>query len=68
VEKTFEVARETAENKNSMLQDIERGKRTEIDYINGAISRYGQKHKVPTPMNDLITSLVKGLERRTTKQ
>nr|MDO8081451.1 2-dehydropantoate 2-reductase [Candidatus Freyarchaeota archaeon] len=67
VEKTFEVARETAQNKNSMLQDIERGKRTEIDFINGAISRYGKKHSVPTPMNELITALVKGLEKRMTK-
>ncbi len=67
VEKTFEVARETAKNKNSMLQDIEKGKRTEIDYINGAISKYGEKHRVPTPMNDLITALVKGLEKRTLK-
>ncbi|MEX2753282.1 MAG: ketopantoate reductase family protein [Candidatus Freyarchaeota archaeon] len=67
VEKTFEVARQTAQNKNSMLQDIERGKRTEIDYINGAISRYGREVHVPTPMNDLVTALVKGLEKRTTK-
>lgn len=67
VEKTFEVARGTAQNKNSMLQDIERGKRTEIDFINGAISGYGKKHGVLTPVNDLITALVKGLEKRTTK-
>jgi 2-dehydropantoate 2-reductase len=67
VEKTFEVARETAQNKNSMLQDIERGKRTEIDFINGAISRYGKNHNIPTPMNDMITSLVKGLEKRMAK-
>ncbi|MFB0560912.1 MAG: ketopantoate reductase family protein [Candidatus Lokiarchaeia archaeon] len=68
VEKTFEVARETAKNKNSMLQDIEKGKRTEIDYINGAISKYGEKNHAPTPMNDLITSLVKALEKRTVKK
>jgi 2-dehydropantoate 2-reductase len=67
VEKTFEVARETAKNKNSMLQDIERGKRTEIDFINGAISRYGKIHNIPTPMNDIITALVKGLEKRMEK-
>lgn len=67
VEKTFDVARETAQTKNSMLQDIEKGKRTEIDYINGAISKYGEKLRVPTPMNDLITALVKGLEKRTAK-
>jgi len=68
VEKTFEVARETAQNKNSMLQDIERGKRTEIDFLNGAISRLGKDHSVPTPMNELITALVKGLEKRIQKR
>jgi 2-dehydropantoate 2-reductase len=67
VEKTFEVARETAQNKNSMLQDIEKGKRTEIDFLNGAVSRLGKNNGVPTPMNDLITALVKGLEKRTIK-
>ena len=57
--KTVEM---TAKNKNSMLQDIEKGKRTEIDFINGAISNLGKKNGVLTPLNTLLTHLVKGLE------
>ena len=64
VSETFETIRATAQNYNSMLQDIWRGKRTEIDYINGAIVRLGSKVRVRTPLNSLLTSLVKGLERR----
>lgn len=60
---TKEVARLTAENKSSMLQDIENGKRTEIDSICGAISRLGAKKGIPTPVNSTLTALVKGIEK-----
>ncbi len=63
VEKTFKVAEATAPNKNSMLQDVEKGKRTEIDFINGAIVRIGEEIGVSTPINYTLTALVKGLER-----
>jgi len=56
------TAEMTAQNKNSMLQDIEKGKRTEIDFINGAISNLGKRKGVKTPLNNLLTHLVKGLE------
>jgi 2-dehydropantoate 2-reductase len=56
------TAEMTAQNKNSMLQDIEKGKRTEIDFINGAISNLGKRVGVKTPLNSLLTHLVKGLE------
>ncbi|MGQ9459707.1 MAG: ketopantoate reductase family protein [Candidatus Bathyarchaeaceae archaeon] len=56
------TAEMTAKNKNSMLQDIEKGKRTEIDFINGAISNLGKRVGVKTPLNNLLTHLVKGLE------
>ncbi|TYO99425.1 ketopantoate reductase [Geothermobacter ehrlichii] len=49
-------------HKPSMLQDIEAGRITEIDYINGKIREYGQRAGVPTPYNDALRSLVKGLE------
>ena len=58
------VALKTAENRSSMLQDIERGRRTEIDYINGAIVKLGEELGVPTPVNMVLTLLVKSLERR----
>ncbi len=48
----------------SMYHDLwERGK-TEIDALNGAISRYGKQLGIPTPVNDLITAMVKFLEKK----
>ncbi|UCE07979.1 MAG: ketopantoate reductase family protein [bacterium] len=64
IDKAFEVARRTAMNKNSMLQDIEKGKRTEIDFINGALVKYGIEVGVSCPINGVLTALVKGLEKR----
>ncbi|MBD3227011.1 MAG: 2-dehydropantoate 2-reductase [Candidatus Lokiarchaeota archaeon] len=62
IQKAIKVAERTADNKNSMLQDIEKGKRTEIKYINGAISELSKEKNIETPMNDLLTALIKGLE------
>ncbi len=53
----------TAKHKSSMLQDIERGKRTEIDYLNGAIVLMGKRYKIETPVNETITNVVKMLEK-----
>jgi 2-dehydropantoate 2-reductase len=47
----------------SMWQDLQNKKRTEIDAINGAISTLGKKHGIATPYNDMITSLIKVLEK-----
>lgn len=47
----------------SMLQDIKKGKKTEIDFLNGFISDLGRDLKVATPINDEMTSLVKKIER-----
>ena len=52
----------TRANKSSMLQDIERGKMTEIRQLNGAILYYGRKTRVKTPVNEILTRLVLGLE------
>ncbi len=51
----------TADHYASMLKDIKRGK-TEIDALNGAICRLGKKFGVETPVNEVITSLVKAKE------
>jgi len=48
--------------KSSMLQSLERGKPTEIDYLNGYISDNGAKYGIPTPVNDMIISIVKDIE------
>ncbi len=50
------------EHKASMLQDVEARRQTEIDFLNGGIGRFGRELGVPTPLNDAITRLVKGLE------
>ena len=46
-----------------MLQDVEARRPTEIDYLNGGIARFGAEHGVPTPLNNAIWALVRGLER-----
>jgi 2-dehydropantoate 2-reductase len=46
-----------------MLQDVEARRETEIDYLNGGIARFGREHGVPTPLNEAIHALVKGLEK-----
>jgi 2-dehydropantoate 2-reductase len=49
-------------HKPSMLQDVERGALTEIDWINGKIVEHGRAHGIKTPYNFAITALIKGLE------
>ncbi len=60
----LEVIRDTAENRSSMLQDILRGKRTEIDAMNGMIRDLGRNLGIPTPCNDALAALVNGIEHR----
>ena len=62
--RTKRVVERTSDNKSSMLQDIEKKRRTEIDAINGAVVRMGEKHKVNTPLNSTLTTLVKAKERK----
>ena len=50
------------DHKASMLQDVEARRATEIDFLNGGISRFGRELGVPTPLNDAVTQLVKALE------
>jgi len=59
------IARRTRENKASMLQDIEHGRRTEIEAITGAILRAAARRGVPAPLNALAYGLIRGLERST---
>ncbi|MGM0404657.1 MAG: ketopantoate reductase family protein [Thermoplasmatota archaeon] len=56
------VAKNTSENKSSMLQDVENKRKTEIDCINGAIVSVGSKHGVDTPYNRTMVNLIKCLE------
>ena len=59
---TVDVAKRTAENKNSMLQDILNRKATEIDFINGRILKYAVELGVNVPVNEILTYLIKGIE------
>ena len=52
----------TKANKSSMLQDIERGKMTEIRQLNGAILSRGNARGVETPTNRILTRIVLGIE------
>jgi 2-dehydropantoate 2-reductase len=56
------------DHKASMLQDVEAGRPTEIDYLNGGIVRFGRELGVPTPLNEVVTALVKGMERSWAKE
>ena len=56
------VCEATSENISSMLQDILRKKRTEIDFINGVIVRQGQELGIPVPANLMLVDLVKTIE------
>lgn len=48
--------------KTSMLQSLEKGSVTEIDFINGAVVRWGQRFGVPTPVNATLLACIKGVE------
>lgn len=50
--------------KPSLLQSLEKGLKTEIDFINGAVVRHGEKCKVPTPVNRTLVAGIKGIEYR----
>jgi 2-dehydropantoate 2-reductase len=51
------------DHKPSMLQDVEVGRPTEIDFLNGAVVSFGERHGVDAPLNRALTALVKGRER-----
>lgn len=52
-----------AKLKASMLQDLEHGKLTEVDAINGSVCDYGRKVGVPTPLNDKVVEIIHKIER-----
>jgi 2-dehydropantoate 2-reductase len=58
-EQAAEVARRTAANHSSMLQDILRGAPTEIDAINGAVAEVGRRAGLDTPVNRTLWRLVR---------
>lgn len=61
-ERVREICLLTGANRSSMLQDILRGRPTEIDVINGAVVAKGMETGIPTPINLLLTQLIEALE------
>ena len=59
---TTRILHTTAQNRSSMLQDIESRRRTEIEQLNGILVEYGRKHQVQTPVNSILLHLVRALE------
>jgi len=55
-------ARAPGKHRASMLQDVLAKRQTEVDFINGAIVKWGEKEGVPTPLNKGLWELIKGLE------
>lgn len=49
-------------HRSSMQEDIEQGRRTEIDALNGAVWRVGSEAGIPTPSNELLTKMIQFLE------
>lgn len=62
LEKSIEKEIAGYTNFSSMYQDLTKGKKTEIDFLNGKIVELGGKHGVSTPVNEAITSFIKFLE------
>jgi len=56
------VARRTADNRSSMLQDLAAGRRTEIDVISGVVAERADEHGIEAPVNGLLAALVRGWE------
>ena len=58
----FKVCAGTSGNLNSMFQDILAGRRTEIDFINGAIAAHARSLNLEAPVNETLTMLIRSLE------
>jgi len=53
-----------SQTKASMLQDLEKNRKSEIDFINGFVSKKGKEAGIKTPYNDLVVTLVKKAEEK----
>jgi 2-dehydropantoate 2-reductase len=62
IERVRAVCNSTSANISSMLQDVQRQKKTEIDQINGAVVRMAASLGMTSPVNEVLTALVRGLE------
>jgi len=63
-EQVQKVCRATATNQSSMLQDILAGRRTEVQYITGAVANAAKRHGAAAPLCQCLTALVEGMTKR----
>jgi 2-dehydropantoate 2-reductase len=66
IEQGLQSLKDAGYHKPSMLQDVERGAMTEIDWLNGKIVEHAHAHGLKAPNHSVITRLVKGLEIKST--
>ena len=59
----YDVARKTGANRSSMLQDFDKNRLTEIDFMNGAIVREAAALGIPVPVNATVTRIIKAMEK-----
>lgn len=62
VQAAYDLAEKNATSFNSMAQDFLKGKKTEIDFISGAIVKEAEQMKISAPFNQAMTMIVKALE------
>src|SRR5438094_3512599 len=62
-----ERAKELAGGRPSLLQDVMRGRRTEVQYLNGYVSEQGRQVRIPTPFNDKVVELITSVPPGTLK-
>ncbi|MDD3706359.1 MAG: 2-dehydropantoate 2-reductase, partial [Clostridiaceae bacterium] len=53
----------SADGKTSMLQDIEAGRKTEVEMFSGVLREMGKEYEVPTPVNDTLYRMIRTLEK-----
>ena len=63
IARVMEVARTTARNRSSMLQDLLARRRTENDHLTGALLRLARKHRIPVPTHGALHRLIRVMER-----
>ncbi|MFH0868115.1 MAG: 2-dehydropantoate 2-reductase [Candidatus Woesearchaeota archaeon] len=61
-EMVIDIIKDSAENQSSMLQDVLKGRKTEIDYLNGAVVEVGKKYEIKCPVNECLVMIIKGME------
>ncbi|MEM2899261.1 MAG: 2-dehydropantoate 2-reductase [Thermoplasmata archaeon] len=66
--RVFDTVRLTSENKSSMLQDVENGRKTEIGQITGEFVIIGKEFGLEMPVNETILALMRGVEKFSNRQ